>query len=153
MAIPWYQDWLLELAIQLRVQVPPSLKTLIEVDIDLALVPTDQPGTVRAPDLVVVTRDAYQRVDEPGGLLRAADVVLAVEIHSTTTRRTDTKVKYSEDADAGISHYRVIDLLDGPSLSACHLGGEFGYIDAAPVRGTFTTQQPFPARVDLTRAG
>jgi len=149
-AIPWYQDWLLELAIQLRVQVPPSLKTLIEVDIDLALVPPDQPGTVRAPDLVVATRDA---VDEPGGLLRAADVVLAVEIHSTTTRRTDTKVKYAEDADAGISHYRVIDLLDGPSLSACHLGGEFGYIDAAPVRGTFTTQQPFPARVDLTRAG
>jgi hypothetical protein len=47
----------------------------------------------------------------------------------------------------------MIDLLDGPSLTACHLGGEFGYIDAEPVRGEFRTESPFPARIDLTRAG
>jgi Uma2 family endonuclease len=94
-----------------------------------------------------------QRVDEQGDLLCASDVVLAVEIHSTTTRRTDTRIKHAEYADAGIGHYWMVDLLDGPSLTACHLGGEFGYVDAQPVRGTFTTRQPFPARIELTRAG
>lgn len=151
--VPRHQDWLFRLAVQLDAQVPPKLRMLIEVDIDLALVPPDQPGTVRCPDLVVVTQAGYQRVDEQGGLLRADDVVLAVEIHSKTTRRTDTKIKYAEYADAGIGHYWMVDLLDGPSLTACHLGGEFGYIDAEPVRGTFTTQQPFPARIDLTPTG
>ena len=151
--IPNHQDWLGELYVQLRDQVPASLKTLIEVDIDLQLVPPDRPGTVRAPDIVVVSRNALRRVNEHGGLLRAADVVLAVEIHSTTTRRTDTRVKHAEYADAGIGHYWMVDLLDGPSLTACHLDGEFGYIDARPVRGEFTTDDPFPARIDLTQAG
>ena len=34
-------------------------------------------------------------------------------------------------------------------LTACHLGGAFGYVDEPPVTGTFTTQHPFPARVEL----
>jgi Uma2 family endonuclease len=80
-------------------------------------------------------------------------VLLVVEIHPTTTRRTDTKVKHAEYADAGIGQYWMVDLLDGPSLTACHLGGEFGYVDAEPVRGEFRTQLPFPARIDLSRAG
>ncbi len=39
--------------------------------------------------------------------------------------------------------------LGGPALTACHLGGAFGYVAEPPVTGTFTTQHPFPARVEL----
>jgi Uma2 family endonuclease len=76
--------------------------------------------------------------------------VLAVEIHSPGSYRTDQAIKHSEYADAGIGHYWMIDLLAGPSLTACHLGGPFGYVDDAPVTGRFTTQAPFPVELDLT---
>jgi hypothetical protein len=53
-------------------------------------------------------------------------------------------------ADAGIGHYWMIDLRDGPTLAGCHLSGEFGCVDDPPVRGRlFTTVDPFPARIDL----
>lgn len=147
--IPDHQDFLLELAVQLRAQVPKHLKVVMDVDLDLHLVPATYPGTVRAPDLVIVTREAFLRVRHEGGALRAEDTVLVVEIHSASTRRTDTVIKHAEYADAGIGHYWMVDLNDGPSLTACHLAGEFGYVDAQPVRGTFSTGIPFPARIDL----
>jgi hypothetical protein len=75
--------------------------------------------------------------------------VLAVEVHSTTTRRTDQVIKHGGYADAGIGHYWMVDLLGGPALTACHSGGPFGYVDEPPVTGTFTTQHPFPARLEL----
>jgi Uma2 family endonuclease len=121
------------------------------VDVDLELVPASEPGTVRVPDLVVVTEASFQRVRDGGGLLRAADVLLAVEILSRSTRRTDSVIKRAEYADAGIGHYWIVDLLDGPSLTACHLAGEFGYVDDPPVRGRFSPTDPFPARIDLDR--
>jgi Uma2 family endonuclease len=151
--VPDHQDALAEVYVQLRGQAPPHLKLLLEVDVDLHLVPPTHPGTVRVPDLVVVTREAFLRVRRAGGLLRADDTVLAVELHSTSTRRTDKVIKHSEYADAGIGHYWMIDLLDGPSLTACHHGGPFGYVDAEPVRGTFTADAPFPVRLDLDQLG
>ncbi len=147
--IPRHQNALLELAFQLRSQVPGHLRQLIDVDLDMELAPPVQPGTVRVPDLLVVTNEAYQRVGEDGGFLRAGECVLAVEIHSPGTYRTDQAIKHSEYADAGIGHYWMIDLLGGPSLTACHLGGPFGYVNDAPVTGTFTTQAPFPVHLDL----
>jgi len=149
--VPDHQNGVLELAFQLREQTPSSLRTVVGVDIDLELVPASEPGTVRVPDLVVVTEASFQRVRDGGGLLRAADVLLAVEILSRSTRRTDSVIKRAEYADAGIGHYWIIDLLDGPSLTGCHLAGEFGYVDDPPVRGLFSTTDPFPARIDLDR--
>ncbi|HYH31623.1 MAG TPA: Uma2 family endonuclease [Pseudonocardia sp.] len=151
--VPVHQDCLFELGSQLRPQVPAHLKMLLDVDVDLQLVPPGQPGTVRAPDLVVVTRASFDRVRAEGGLLRAADVVLAVEILSTGSRRTDGVVKRGEYADAAIGHYWMVDLLGGPSLTACHLAGEFGYADAGPVTGTFASEVPFPVRIELTPLG
>ncbi|MHA6628895.1 Uma2 family endonuclease [Pseudonocardia sichuanensis] len=148
-----HQDCLGELFMQLRPLAPRDLKVLPQVDVDLQLVPPGQPGTVRAPDLVVVTRASFDRVRIEGGLLCAADVVLAVEILSAGSRRTDSVVKHGEYADAGIGHYWMVDLLRGPSLTACHLAGEFGYADAGPVTGTFASEVPFPVRVDLTALG
>jgi Uma2 family endonuclease len=150
--VPDHQDCLGEIYAQLRHQVPSSYRVLLEVDVDLELTPPDHSGTVRGPDLVVVHHDAFLRVRKEGGLLRARDVVLAVEIHSVTTRRTDTVIKHTEYADAGIDHYWMVDLLDGPSLTACHRAGEFGYVDADPVRDAFTTDFPFRARIELARS-
>ncbi len=147
--IPRHQRALLRLAGQLQPQMPEHLELLVDVDIDMELDPPDQPGTVRVPDLVVVTREAYRRVDADGGFLRAAECILAVEIHSPGSYRTDQAIKHSEYADAGIGHYWMVDLLGGPALTACHLGGPFGYVDEPPVTGRFTTQHPFPASVDL----
>lgn len=147
--IPRHQRALFELGVQLRSQVPAHLQLLLDVDIDVELDPPDSPGTVRVPDLVVVTREAFRRVDTEGGFLRGTECVLAVEIHSPGSYRTDQVIKHGEYAEAGIGHYWMIDLADGPALTACHLGGPFGYVDAPPVTGTFTTQHPFPASLDL----
>jgi Uma2 family endonuclease len=147
--IPRHQRAVVELIVQLRPQIPGHLELLPEVDLDMELVPADQPGTVRVPDLVVVTREAYLRVDTEGGFLRAGECVLAVEIHSPGSYRTDQAIKHAEYSDAGIGHYWMIDVAEGPALTACHLGDPFGYVDEPPVTGTFTTQHPFPVRLDL----
>jgi Uma2 family endonuclease len=149
--VPDHQHGVFMLALQLQEQTASSLRTLIAVDIDLELVPESEPGTVRVPDLVVITEASFLRVRNEGGLLRAADVQLAVEILSRSTRRTDSMIKRAEYADAGIGHYWMIDLQDGPSLAGCHLSGEFGYVDDPPVRGMFSTADPFAARIDLAR--
>jgi Uma2 family endonuclease len=146
--IPIHQDCLNLLWGQLRPQLPQH-KVLQEVDVDLQLVPADQPGTVRVPDLVVVTRKAFDRVGREGGLLRASEVLLAVEVFSPGSFRRDTRIKRDEYADAGIGHYWMVDLDDGPSLTACHLGGDLGYVDDRVARGRFTTTDPFPVEIDL----
>jgi Uma2 family endonuclease len=146
--IPTHQYSLNLLWGQLTLQIPGH-KVLQEVDIDLQLVPADQPGTVRVPDLVVVTREAFDRVGREVGLLRASEVRLAIEVFSPRSYRRDTRIKRDEYADAGIGHYWMINLEDGPSLLACHLAGAFGYADEGPVRGRFTTPDPFPLEIDL----
>jgi Uma2 family endonuclease len=142
-----------QLQLQLHGQVPGHLKLVPAVGIDLEIVPPSRPGFVRIPDLVVVTAAEIRRRREEGGLLRAGEVVLAVEILSVGSQRTDRSIKHAEYADAGIPHYWLIDIDSRPALTACHLAGEFGYVDAAPVSGTFTADAPFPVRLDLDRLG
>ena len=150
-AMPDHQASGFQLGFQLQPSLPAHLHIAPDVDVNLELVSDRQPGTVRAPDVAIVLKAAMQRVRSQRGMLRASEVILAVEIISPNSRRTDSVIKHAEYADAGISHYWILDLDDGPSLTACHLGGEFGYIDAAPARGIFETDVPFPARIDLTR--
>lgn len=147
--VPDHQHGMHRLHVQLEHQLP-TLTVLHEVDVDLELASPDQPGTVRVPDLVVVEAAAYQRVRRDRTLLRAREVLLAVEFLAPGSTRIDTLVKHHEYAEAGIGHYWIVDLQDGPSLVACHLAGEFGYQDAAPERGEFVTDSPFPLRIDLS---
>jgi Uma2 family endonuclease len=147
--VPEHQVCLRELLIQLTPQVPADLVLIPEVDIDLELVLATRPGFVRIPDLVVVTGAGLQRRRRDGGLLRASEVVLAVEIVSDGSQRTDRTIKHDEYADAGIPHYWIVDVDDRPALTACHRAGEFGYADAPPVTGTFTVDEPFPVLLDL----
>ena len=146
---PGHQFCQHRLQVLLDPQVPDDFRLLPTVDVDLELVPATRPGFVRIPDLVVVTRSGFERSHRGGGLLRAEEVVLAVEIVSDGSQRTDRMIKHDEYADAGIPHYWIVDIDDRPALTACHLAGEFGYVDAAPVSGTFTADDPFPVQLDL----
>ncbi|TCK20092.1 Uma2 family endonuclease [Pseudonocardia endophytica] len=139
----------MEIAYQLRGQVPPEWEALTEPDIDLQLAPPDAPGTVRRADVVVVTREARRRVRAERGFIRASEVVVAVEVLSPGSVRTDHVVKRSEYADAGIPHYWIVDLSEPVSLLACHLAGEFGYADGGVVTGTYSATTPFPVALDL----
>ena len=128
-----------------------SSGSFADIDVDLQLVPADEPGHGATARLIVARRAAADRVDREGEVYHAADVVLAVEVISPGSRREDLRVKRAEYADAGIPHYWIVDL-DGPvSLIACHLAGEFGYVDGGAVTGVFRTTEPFPVEIDLAR--
>jgi Uma2 family endonuclease len=141
----------LELAVQLRSQLPNHLKIVPEVDIDLELLPPGQPGFSRRPDLVLIQRAGLERVSSEGGLLRASEVLVVIEIVSPGSRRTDRVTKHGEYADAGIPHYWIVDLESPVSLLACHLAGEFGYADSGEVTSKFTTTEPIDLRLDLDK--
>ncbi len=84
--------------------------------------------------------------------LRASEVVLAVEVVSLGSERTDRTIERDEYADAGIPHHRVVDIGepgDRPPLTAHHLAGEFGRADGGAATGVFAATAPFPVRVDL----
>jgi len=148
---PRHMIALAKLITQLDPALPATFTLVPDVDIDLGLAPADQPGTARRPDLVVVRQDEVDRVDRAGGLLRASEVVIVVEIISPGSRRMDNVTKRSEYADAGIPHYWILDLNPPVSLLNCHLAEEFGYQDDGGVTGVFETTVPFPIRVDLGR--
>lgn len=142
-----------ELRDQLTSQLPPRLRVVQDVDIDLRLAATDQPGWSRRPDLVVVEQVAVERVDAQGGLLYASEVHLVIEIVSPGSRRMDYVTKRGEYADAGIGHYWVLDLDPPVSLLAHHLTEDVGYADEGQRTGVFTTAEPYPLTITLDRLG
>ncbi|MBW0089781.1 Uma2 family endonuclease [Pseudonocardia sp. KRD-184] len=138
-----------EMRDQLKPQLPPDLVVILDIDVDLQLAAPDRPGFVRRPDLIVVQRDARLRQRHEGGLIRASEVVIVVEVLSPGSGRTDNVAKRAEYADAGIPHYWVLDPEEPVSLLACHLAGEFGYADGGAVQGSHRTDRPFPLVLDL----
>jgi Uma2 family endonuclease len=140
-----------ELFLQLAPQLPGAVHAILDVDIDLEFGDPDGPGQARRPDLVVIERSALRRTASSGGLLRASEVLIVVEIVSPGSKRMDHVVKRAEYADAGIPHYWVVDLDAPVSLVNCHLAGEFGYHDGGSVTGGFRTAVPFPIELDLGR--
>jgi len=137
------------LLVRLEGVLPPGWEAIPDIDVDLQLAPADAPGTVRRPDLVVADAEARQRIRRGGGVLRASDLLLVVEVVSPGSTRTDYVAKRDEYADAGIPHYWIVDPTEPVSLLACHLAGEFGYADGGSVTGRFTATEPFPVEIDL----
>jgi Uma2 family endonuclease len=137
------------MAVELERQLPPGLEVIPDMDVDLELAPAEAPGTVRRPDLIVVPLEARKRVRAEGGVIRASEVLVVMEVLSPGSRRTDHVHKRGEYADAGIPHYWIIDTTEPVSLLACHLAGDFGYADAGSVTGTFSATEPFPVEIDL----
>lgn len=137
------------MAVELERQLPPGLEVIPDMDVDLELAPAEAPGTVRRPDLIVVPLEARKRVRAEGGIIRASEVLVVMEVLSPGSRRTDHVHKRGEYADAEIPRYWIIDTTEPVSLLACHLAGEFGYADAGSVTGTFSATEPFPVEIAL----
>ncbi|MGH3983873.1 MAG: Uma2 family endonuclease [Pseudonocardiaceae bacterium] len=138
-----------KLLIQMDEQLPSGLQVIPDIDVDLELAPRGNPGFVRRPDLIVVPEAAVDRVRRDGGILRACDALVVVEIVSPGSRRTDHVIKRGEYADAGIPYYWIVDLDRPVTLIDCHLAAEFGYQDPGPVTGRFGTTEPFPVSLRL----
>lgn len=149
--VPDHNNAALELAVALRPRLPEGFEVQMDVDVDLELALSDEPGSSRRPDLIVVRRDARKRVRSEGGMIRASEVLLAVEIVSPSSKRMDHVHKRNDYADAGIPNYWIIDIDDPISLTACRLTEQFGYQDDQVVTGTFRTDVPFPVEINLDR--
>ncbi len=129
--------------------LPAGFEVLLDLDVDLELAPKNGAGTVRRPDVLVVDESASRRIDDEGGVITAADVLLVVEIVSPSTIRTDNVVKRIEYADAGIGHYWILDISGPVTLTECVRDNRFGYTDGGRITGTFSTTAPFPVTIDL----
>ncbi|OHU98986.1 hypothetical protein BKN37_19890 [Mycobacterium talmoniae] len=81
--------------------------------------------------------------------LHGPEVLVAIEVISPGSRRTDTVTKRSEYAEAGIEHYWIVDLGPPVTLTALRLAGTIGYQESPAVTGSFTTSAPVPLRLDL----
>ncbi|MCM6777921.1 Uma2 family endonuclease [Nocardia sp. CDC159] len=131
----------LRLARQLAGQLPPHLEVL--AGFEVCTRGGDRP-TVRVPDLVITSTAG------PAQRLRPDEVLVAVEITDTDTRRTDTVSKPAEYAAAGIAHYWVVDVA-GPSaeLVVHRLTDGRRYETAAEISGHFATTIPVPIEIDI----
>ncbi|MEU5847371.1 Uma2 family endonuclease [Saccharopolyspora shandongensis] len=109
-----HQWALMELGFQLRAQLPKPFVALPEVEVVLF----EHLATVRIPDLVVVP---VELAKESPSRYRASDVVLAVEVVSPGSGRTDRVLKFAEYAEAGIPNYWIVDLEKPISLAAYEL--------------------------------
>ncbi|MPY85602.1 MAG: Uma2 family endonuclease [Actinophytocola sp.] len=140
-----------ELREQIKHQLPSDFEVIQDVDVNLELVPPGEPGFSRRPDLLIVELGARQRVRREGGMIKASEVRVAIEVVSAGSQRTDYVDKRREYADAEIPHYWIVDLRPPVSLVACRLTEDFGYVDSAEVSDTFTASEPFPVSIDVTR--
>ncbi|WP_026421966.1 Uma2 family endonuclease [Actinokineospora inagensis] len=146
---PEHQLAMFTLGSLIHEQLPAHLALVLEVDIDLELAEPGQPGFSRRPDMIVVARAELARRKAEGGLLRASEVPLVIEIISPRSKRIDRVVKYELYADAGIPHYWIVDLNDPASLLPMHLTDRFGYQRDDEVTDVFTANLPFPVTIDL----
>ena len=110
--------------------LPPEWCAVMELDVLIEGGPTP---TVRAPDVVVVrtaTADERTRQDP-------ADVLVAVEVQSPGSRRTDRVAKLAEYAEVGIAHYLLVE--PGPPVVLTELALSGGaYRVLAEHRGSAT---------------
>jgi len=137
-----HQRVMARLATELDRQLPADLSASPDVEV---LIDAGFPPTVRVPDVVVVPTPV---ADRNPARVEAADVLLAVEIVSPGTGRTDRVTKPKEYADAGIDHYWVIDLDPPVSLTGYLLvaGSYEVMIESA---GVVEVRSPAPLRIDL----
>ncbi len=143
-----------ELGQQLKAQLPATVMVIQDVDIDLQLDRADQSGTSRCPVLVVVERSEVQRVRREGGILRASEVLLVVEIISPGSRRMDQVIKRAEYADAAIPRYWIVDLKPGDAVSLQafrKIGDSSGYVDDGKTLDTYSIEIPYPITIDIQR--
>ncbi|WP_245614547.1 Uma2 family endonuclease [Actinokineospora inagensis] len=120
-------------------QLPPFLLAFNDVDVNL-----DFPlPTVRAPDLIITPAETFH-----SDSIHARDVLLAVEIHSPSTKRVDLFTKPAQYAKAGIPNLWLID--PGPPLTARVFELTHGfYRETTQTSGILKVNRPTPLHIDL----
>ncbi len=93
-------------------------------DVDVLLDADTAPPTVRRPDAVVV---ANARAEAEPRRFTVDDVLLAVEVVSPGTGRTDRVTKLAEYAEAGIAGYWLVELGPPVRLLEHRLGADGHY--------------------------
>lgn len=142
---------LMEFLVQLDSRLPEGWGAVHNLDVDLELAAPDEPGFSRRPDVIVLREDDGHRSSDEGRMVRASEVVLAVELVAADTRRIDLVDKLRDYADAGIPHYWTVDIDEPISLTARRLTEQFGYQDDQTATGIFRTEVPFPVEINLDR--
>jgi Uma2 family endonuclease len=137
-----HQRAMLRMASELDRQLPTVLTAVPDFEVVVAAA---FPPTVRAPDVVVVPTS---RVQDNPPRLPAADVLLAVEIVSPGTGRTDRVAKPAEYAEAGIPHYWLVDI-EPPITLTAHLLVDGAYEVVAEGTGVLDLSGPAAVRLDL----
>jgi Uma2 family endonuclease len=139
-----HQMAMVNLTAALNKQLPDTLVATADTEI---AVESSFPPTVRAPDVLVMSRSLYMR-NPPR--IDAGEVLLTVEIVSPGTGRRDRLVKAAEYAGAGIPYYWVIDLTTPASLMTLTLAGR-EYEISEKVTGPITLAEPATITVDVSR--
>ncbi|WP_327110701.1 Uma2 family endonuclease [Nocardia sp. NBC_01730] len=139
-----HQRAIWRLAAQLEPQLPPTHGVLTESEVVI------EPGpypTIRVPDVLAVPTAG---IDANLPRWDAADVLLAVEILSVGSKRTDRVTKFFEYAEAGIEYYWLIDLDEPASLTAHRLiDGEYELVAEQSGRATLDLAGT-PITIDIT---
>lgn len=116
------------------------------LDVEVVLVQA-WPPTLRIAD-IAVTSTAL--IDQNPNRLHAQDVILAIEVISPGSERTDRVYKAHEYAKAGIPFYWVVDIKDQVTLTELRLDlGEGLYKTQFQGGEIFYTGRPFELTVNL----
>lgn len=137
-----HQYALMELACQLRSQLPEHLVVLPEVEVAVF---DGWPATVRVPDLVVVQAAGAR---ENPAFYRAADVLVVVEVLAPGSVSTDRVTKFHEYRTAGIPHYWLVDLNEPVSIAMHQLVGAHYVPAAQETAATAHSESPAPLSVE-----
>lgn len=137
---PMHQLIITNALLMLQHVMPPPLVALTTVNVRVS----DKDFYI--PDLVVVPEEAARNVEL---MFSPADILLAAEVVSPSTKMRDELFKVEAYAKAGIPTYWRIDPAEGPTLHVHHLSGK-RYDDPAVFKpgepADLTT--PFPITLD-----
>lgn len=120
---------------------PDSLEVLAEVNVRL------RPGRILIPDIAVINRPG---AEDP--ILSADDIALVCEITSPTHAATDHILKLNLYAQAGITHYLIVDLDSaGPRGIAYRLDLDAAYriVTQTEPGEVLRLTEPFRVALDL----
>ncbi len=128
----------------LNAKLPADLFALHEVEVTID---DQEPATARVPDIVVTRTEI---ADANPVRLLPGDVLLAVEVHSPGTRRTDRVLKVAEYAHAGIPSYWLVDSGPTPSITVLTLRDDH-YEEVITTADTLTVDHPAPLRIEVPK--
>lgn len=134
-----HQRVLHRLQVDLDAAVPPEYELLPGVNVVLS------GSRLLIPDLTIVTDPGADTVYYKGD-----QVLMAVEIHSPSTRTYDRALKRQLYAEAGVPYLLLVDPAADPMEASCQMLDGDGYREVArAVRGLLVLAEPFMVTIAL----